>query len=377
MIKILKDKLLLSKENIKSYSREFEVLGVLNPAAMRLHNGKILLYVRVIEKLKKTKDSKYFFSPRFAGKKDLRLKIDKFRKSSVEDHTDFDFTFKNGLKRLTYFSHLRRVVLDESGFRVLKIDKKPSFYGLSSDSELGVEDPRIIKMGEHYYMTYVGLTRNEGVSTNLAVSKDCLNWERKGIIFGEQDKDTVLFPEKINEEYVAFDRPEGGFQFTPPHMWVAYSKDLIHWGELKSIILPKKYSHFTRSGAGPPPIKIHQGWLLFFHAVTKFPAEKGLVADIKRFLGMRVRGENDIYSVWAALLDHKNPERLIAISHSPIIEPKRKEEISFEGKRVVFPTGLVMGKDGKEVILYSGAGDEFVTAKKIRLKDVLATLVKV
>ncbi len=378
MIKILKDRLLIKKEDIKPISKNFEVLGVLNPAAVRLPNKKILLYIRVIEKLKKTRDSKFFLSPRFVGKKDLKMKIDKFRKSLVESHTDFDFSFKNGTKRLTYMSHLRRVLLDETGFKILKIDKKPSFYGIKSDGELGVEDPRITKIGEHYYMTYVGLTRNESISTNIAVSKDCINWERKGIIFGEQDKDTVLFPEKINGEYVVFDRPEGGFQFTPPHMWIACSKDLIHWGELKSIILPRAYSsHFTRSGAGPPPIKLHNGWLLIFHGVTKWKGEKGLIADFKRLFRMHVREENDIYTVWAILLDLKDPTKIISISHSPIIEPKKKEEISFEGKKVVFPTGLVLDKNGEDILLFSGAGDEFVTVKKIKLKDILATLRRV
>ena len=121
---------------------------------------------------------------------------------------------------------------------------RPLFYGLSDDAELGVEDPRITKIGGIYYMTYVGLSRREGISTYLASSKDGLNWERKGIIFGQQDKDVVLFPEAIKGRYVAFDRPEGNFEFSTPHIWIARSKDLIHWGALKAVRLAPKNKNF-------------------------------------------------------------------------------------------------------------------------------------
>mgnify|MGYP001598834938 CR=1 FL=1 len=56
MVRLIKDEILIRPENIKPSSNAFEVLCVLNPAAIRLPNGKILLYVRVMEKLKKVED---------------------------------------------------------------------------------------------------------------------------------------------------------------------------------------------------------------------------------------------------------------------------------------------------------------------------------
>jgi len=374
VVRIRKFKVLIKPEDIKPSSSKFGVLGVLNPGAARLKNGKIVLYVRVIEKLKKHEDSKYYYSPRCVGKDKFHMRLDKFKKSLVDGSSNVDFSFKDKTKRLTYISHLRRVILDESGFKVLKIDKRPSFYGLKWDAELGVEDTRITKIGENYFMTYVGLTRNENISTNLAASNDGLTWFRRGIIFGEQDKDTVLFPEKINEEYVAYDRPEGNFGFSPPHIWVAYSKDMEYWGKLKGINLSEKHTEFSRSGAGPPPIKTDKGWLLIFHAITS-PKNKGFIFKLKKFFGLKVEPGSEVYAVWAALFDLKNPEKLIARSHHPIMIPRGTKSTSYEGKEVVFPTGMVEDNNGKDILLFSGSGDIYTTVHKIRKKDIFKTLI--
>jgi len=108
MIKIKREKLLLKPQDFKPTSSKFEVLGVLNPAAIRLKNGKIMLIVRVTEKLKKIEDDKYCYSPRMIGTNKFELKIDRFKENLIEDKGELDFVFKNGLKRLTFISHFKR-----------------------------------------------------------------------------------------------------------------------------------------------------------------------------------------------------------------------------------------------------------------------------
>ncbi|MBU0894511.1 MAG: hypothetical protein KKF48_00955 [Nanoarchaeota archaeon] len=370
MVKVKKDKLLLGPKDIKPSSNKFEILGVLNPAAVRLKDGRILLYIRVVERLKKTEDSRYFYVPRFAGKNNFKVVIDKFSKSKVTGEDKIAIIFKNDTKRLTFISHFRRVYLDKSGLKILKIEQKPSFFGLKHDGELGVEDPRITKINKKYYMTYVGLSRREGISTYLAESDDVIRWKRLGIIFGEQDKDVVLFPEKIKNKYVCFDRPEGNFEFSTPHIWIAFSPDLIHWGKLDAVNLGGKNKDFSRIGAGPPPIKTEKGWLQIFHAVTK-GVPKGFWISIKKIFGY-VYSDLDDYTIWAALLDKNNPKKLLAKSHLPIIIPKKKYEISFENKKVVFPTGII--QDRKDILLYNGVGDKFVSVKKIKLSEIMKNL---
>lgn len=379
MIKVKKESILVEPKDIKPSSDDFEVIGTINPAAIRLHNGNIMLYVRVIEKLKKSEDERYCYSPRMVGENSFKIKLDKFDKKSIIKKSDVDFSFGDGTKRLKFISHLRRVMLDKKGFKIKSIDKKPSFFGLKWDGELGVEDPRITKINNLYVMTYVSLSRKENVSTSYAISNDCIRWYRRGVIFGEQDKDVVIFPEKVRGEYVAFDRPEGSFQFSLPHIWINYSKDLEHWGESKPLSLFRKGDWDSgKNGAGPPPIKTKEGWLLLYHSVEEKERKITSFLDIiKKALRIK-RQKRMVYNVGAALFDIKNPNKILAKSKQPVIPPlKGYKKESLEHKKVVFPTGLVIEKDNTDLLVYSGEEDLITTAKKVSLSEILDSLKKI
>ena len=380
MIKVKKEKVLITPKMIKPSLPGLEVLGTFNPGAARLPNGDIVLYVRVMEKLAKFEDKKYVYSPRMTGENEFRMKIDRFDKKIVERESELDFVFKDSTKRLTFVSHFRRVVLDKSGFIIKSIDSKPSFYGLKWDGELGVEDSRITKINDLYVMTYVTLSREENISTSYAISNDCLTWYRRGIIFGEQDKDVVMFPEMINNTYVAFDRPEGNFQFSLPHIWISYSENLEFWGEPKSIAISKEGEwDYSRNGAGPPPIKTKDGWLFHYHVVAEYEAVKNLFEGKKIKIGLTDEaGQKYVYSVGAALLDLKNPSKVIARAPCPILIPDRPYEKGiFENKSVVFPTGMLLDENGRDILIFSGGGDVVVSVKQVALKDILDAMKKV
>ncbi len=377
MVKVKRERILIQPKDISPSSEFLEVIGTCNPSAVRDKNGDIVLFVRVIERLKKPNDEKYCYSPLLVGKNKYILKIEKFSKSSIESFSDLDFVFRDGTKRLTFISHLRKVILDSSGFNIQSIDSSPSFFGISSNGELGVEDSRLTKLGPYYYMTYVSLSRTDNISTSLAVSRDLNKWKRLGIIFGEQDKDVVLFPEKIKNKYVIFDRPESNFRFSPPHIWIAYSNDLISWGRMKSISLAKRGEwDYGRTGAGPPPIKTKKGWLFIYHGVLE--AGKSSVVnyiidrmEIRNFISGEIKFEDSIYCAGVALLDLKNPEKILAKSEVPILFPFKNHEIGgYEAKRVIFPTGLVLDENEKDILLYSGAGDNITTVKKISISKI-------
>jgi beta-1,2-mannobiose phosphorylase / 1,2-beta-oligomannan phosphorylase len=383
MVRVKKECILLRPEDINPSSPKLRVIGAFNPAAVRSPDGNIVLYLRVVEELITKKDSKYFYSPRLAGKNKYELRIDKFEKKLVSDSSDLDFVFKDDTKRLTFISHFRRIVLDPSGFKVKSIERAPSFFGLSTDGELGVEDPRITKIDDLYYMTYVGLSRSENISTSLAVSSDLRSWKRLGIIFGEQDKDVVLFPEKIKGDYVAFDRPESSFHFSPPHIWAAYSKDLISWGKLDAVSLTKKGQwDYERSGAGAPPIKTSKGWLLIYHGVMSNTKRKVVDRIVKRMdisetISGALRKRDSLYCGGVALFDLDNPKKLIAKSEVPILFPMKKHEISiYEDKRIIFPTGAVLDRNGRDLLIFSGAGDLVTTVKKVSLSRLFKKLKK-
>ncbi len=354
MLKIEKESLLLSPSDFKPTSKKFEVIGVFNPAALRLKNGKIVLYVRVAEKLINWKKGKYVYSPRSVSNSSYKIKLDKFKESKVKNLSKGDFYFKDGTLRLKFISHFRRVFLDRNGFDIKHIEQKPCFYGVKNDGELGVEDPRVTKIGNNYIMTYVSLSRFDNISSSYALSKDGLHWHRRGIIFRHQNKDVVLFPEKVNGRYVAFNRPEGNFNFSSTHMWISYSKDLEHWGDDKSILLSDNCWDASRVGAGCPPIKTKKGWLEIYHGVhPKYG-----------------------YCIGGALFDKKNPNRLIARGscNEPLLYPRNSYEKKGWMPNVIFPTGIIE-EDGK-ILLYLGGADKFVIVKEIKIDEILKLLNK-
>jgi predicted GH43/DUF377 family glycosyl hydrolase len=80
----------------------------------------------------------------------------------------------------------------------------------------------------------------------------------------------------------------------------------------------------------------------------------------------------EIYCVGVALLDLKDPKRVIARSKVPILLPIKKYEIEgLEEKGVVFPTGLLLDEDNRHILLFSGAGDRYTTIKKISLSKIM------
>ncbi|MEK6855348.1 MAG: hypothetical protein AABX73_03955 [Nanoarchaeota archaeon] len=363
MIEVKEERILITPEDIPPSSSLFEVIGTINPGAIRLPSGEIVLYVRVIERVVKYKDEKYFYAPRFVGENKYKLLLDKFHKKKIVMFSPLDFSFGDGTKRITFTSHLRRVILDQSGLKVKHIDSKPSFFGLSWDGELGVEDPRISKINNLYVMTYVSLSRDANISTSYAISNDCKRWYRRGIIFRHQNKDVVIFPEMMNNQYVGFQRPEGTFQFSPPSIWVSYSKDLEFWGDPHPFHLTgKNLWDSGRVGAGPPPIKTSKGWLFIYHGVIEPKISKQKNLKIKK----RIK-----YEVGAALLDLNDPKKIIAKCEKPILVPRGKyERGTFESKDVVFPTGAVLDLNGRDVLIYSGGGDIVTTVKKISLDSI-------
>jgi len=350
----IEKKLLLTPKDFKPYFKDWRLNGIFNPAAVRSKDNKIILYVRVAERFSSKNKLMY---PVILPGKQRKFEIQKIDNSIFLKKEGNVLYLKNNTVRISNISHFRKVILDSSGLNVLEIEKEPVFFPEEDQEECGVEDPRIVKIKEKYYMTYVGVSIKEGITTSLAVSKNLRNWERKGILFNHENKDVVLFPEKINNEYVALHRPVGMFNFNNPSIWIAYSKDLVYWGKSKCILHPRRDSSWdnVRIGAGCPPIKTKKGWLLIYHGVN-----------------------NKTYSAGALLLDLKEPEKIIGQTpiNKPLFSPDSDNEKNGFVTNVVFPTGIVEDLDKKSVLIYSGAGDKFITVRKILINDILESLEK-
>ncbi len=328
---------LVRPEDIAPSNDEMKVVGTFNPGAISTGNGdEVALFVRVAEAPAESRPG-YRGLPRWDLDKG-GIVIDWVPE---EDLFEVDSRVvqgkKTGLIRLTFVSHLQ-VVMSPDG---LSID---DFSGTRFDpgtpwEVFGVEDPRITKIDERFYITYVAVS-SHGPATALASTTDFKTFERHGIIFPNENKDVVLFPGKVNGRYVAFHRPSGGAAFCRPEMWLAWSDDLIHWGGHEPFMggTLVEWSN-GRIGAGAPPFLTDKGWVGIYHGST----------------APKVEGDVGVYSGGALLLDADDPRRVIAASDGPIMSPGTDFEMGGFVSDVVFPTGIV--ERGDSLLVYYGAAD--------------------
>ncbi|HUR53596.1 MAG TPA: hypothetical protein VMZ71_05675, partial [Gemmataceae bacterium] len=206
-----------------------------------------------------------------------------------------------------------------------------------------------------YYFTYVAGSRH-GPATALASTSDFRTFERHGVIFCPENKDVVLFPEPIGGTFAALHRPVCGQPFTRPEMWVARSPDLIHWGSHTPLPLTGGDWQSGRVGAGPPPIRVPEGWVAIYHG-NRQPTRPGDVGE---------------YVAGALLLDAADPTRVLRQSAEPFLRPEASFEVSGFVPNVVFPTGVV--PDGETLLVYCGSADAVTSVVEFDRAELLNRL---
>ncbi|MBQ7643067.1 MAG: glycosidase [Clostridia bacterium] len=269
---------------------------------------------------------------------------------------------------------------------------KPVFFGSPFEADGGcVEDPRIVKLGDMYYMTYAARCYApgqywlepwvEGVSkppmyldsrdvhgeelplmakknitvTYLAVTKDFINYKKLGR-FTEpsiDDRDVLIFPEKINGKYVIITRPKfKDAAVKMPSIWITFTDDLMEYRKPELLMTGEEWWETQRIGGGTPPIKTEYGWFMLYHGVD----DKGIYRD------------------GAVLLDLNDPRKIIARTKDFLMEPDQPFE--FEGfyEGCVFPTGTVV-KDGT-LFVYYGCADKYIGLATANFDELLKYLIE-
>jgi len=208
----------------------------------------------------------------------------------------------------------------------------------------GVEDPRLVKIGETYYLTYTGYNKKDA-QLCLAISKDLIHWERKGVILpaykGKWNvgwtKSGVIVPEKIDGKYWMYWL--GSSADKTDQMGLAYSTDLIHWTEaLDTPVLPRRPGQFDSHVVepGPPPILTPKGIVLIYNG-----------AD-----------DRHVYRTGVAVFDRKDPRKVVSRTDDPIFAPEMEWEKAGQVPNVVFVEGMV--RQGNRFLFYYGGADKYV-----------------
>lgn len=324
------------------------VVGVFNPGAESFGDG-VALVARVVEQVVEERAG-YLSSPRYD---DAGLTVDWLKQEDCDCSDPRVYVSRaDASVRLRFVSHLR-VFISKDGRSVAPDTPAVTILPEGPYESFGIEDPRITKIGATYYITYVGVSPH-GVCTRLMSTTDFTQFHRHGTIFCPDNKDVVLFPEKILAEYVALHRPMPSMRFSPPQVWLARSPDLLHWGNHQRLLGGDNAAdHRDRVGGGTPPIRTDRGWLTLYHGSDKKPGQTGA----------------GVYTASAMILDTDNPARIIARSKGPVMRPEAPFERSGFVDNVVFPTAMLR-REGL-LFVYYGAADECLAVCGFDVQDVL------
>jgi predicted GH43/DUF377 family glycosyl hydrolase/glycosyltransferase involved in cell wall biosynthesis len=250
---------------------------------------------------------------------------------------------------LTHTSHLR-VARSGDGER-FEVERVPALLPVTELEAYGVEDPRVTEIDGVFHITYVSVSRL-GITTSTLTTTDFRTFERGSVILPPDQKDVVLFPERVQGRYLAFTRPMPGSFSRVLGIWLAESPDLEHWGRHRPIALPRpgKWDE-ARIGASLSPFRVDAGWLEIYHAADR----------------------TNRYGMGAMLLDADDPSRVLARSPRPLLAPELDYERSGFLHDVVFPSGHV-SLDAGRIRVYYGAADSNLAAADFSVDDILAHL---
>ena len=257
------------------------------------------------------------------------------------------------------------IALSSDGEQIDEIWDRSAISREEPYEEWGVEDARVTWLEEErrYAITYTGYSP-AGPRVCLITTDDILapeRYRRHGPRIAGENKNCVIFPEKVDGEYVILHRP------MPRIVCVRVPSLESSWPVTGVTLVGPRPGTWrsSRVGAGAPPIRTSIGWLFPFHGATAIE-------------------EGNIYTMGWCVLDLKNPNKVLYVSDSPALAPDAPYEIEHRvvpqvdpanfitGIRVVFPQGLV--ERGDDLFVYYGAADVSIGGARVRKQALIASL---
>ena len=273
---------------------------------------------------------------------------------------------------LQYVSRLGHAIFDLR-LNLVHRSERPVFNPDLRLWEMAIEDPRLVEIDGEIYMTYVttptpapppairmklGLPKPKLAYSRCAVARirglRFKEFERLGTVtpYDAEERNTVLFPEKIDGRFAALHRPANwigeGYSVDRPSIWISFLDEIPGvMYDHRVVMKPEEDWESFKAGAGPPPIKTEKGWLLIYHGV-----------DYEM-----------TYRAGAALLDLEKPWIVISRTSKPVLEPEMSYERCGDVPNVVFPTGAVV--IGDKLLVFYGGADKFCCAAHARIDELL------
>ena len=242
-----------------------------------------------------------------------------------------------------------------------EIDPEANFH---PEGIIKPEDPRLIVVEGRVYVTFADNTP-QGLRGGIAVTDDFKNYEVLSLS-APDNRNMVLFPEKINGKFARLERPfpvYGRREKEAFETWFSDSPDCRYWGNTQLVL---KYDDVPfcnrKNGPAGQPIKTDKGWLTLFHATHYDPDAV--------YPTWRDENWHKLYCVGIMMLDLKNPAKIVGISRDPLMVPEAPYEVEGYRSSTLFPCATLLEDDGT-VRIYYGACDTVVALATAKLDDLI------
>jgi len=200
-------------------------------------------------------------------------------------------------------------------------------------------DPRLVKIDDEYFIMWCTSISNQP-TIGLGKTKDFKTFVRLENAFLPHNRNGVLFPRKINGNYVLLSRPSDAGHTPFGDIFLSESPDMKYWGKHRKVMGRGDGWESLKIGAGPIPIETDEGWLMIYHGVI-----------------MTCNGY--VYSIGSALLDLENPSKVLYRANNYLLHPEAPYETTGFVPNVCFPCATLCDAPSGRLAIYYGCADTY------------------
>jgi len=212
-------------------------------------------------------------------------------------------------------------------------------------------DPRLVKIEDTYYTMWC--QDFYGASIGMAKTTDFKTFTRLDNPFLPFNRNAVLFPRKVNGNYLMLSRPSDSGHTPFGDVFLSESKDLEYWGKHKHVMSTTgNWWEALKIGGGAAPIETTEGWLMFYH---------GVVNTCNGY----------VYSIGGAILDIDNPSIVKYRCKNFLLTPQEWYEERGFVPNVVFPCATIHDSATGRIAVYYGAADSYVGLAFTRVEEIV------
>lgn len=213
-------------------------------------------------------------------------------------------------------------------------------------------DPRLVKVEDVYYIIWC--TDFYGAAIGVARTTDFESFVRLENPFLPFNRNGVLFPRKLNGNFVMLSRPSDSGHTPFGDVFLSESPDFVYWGKHRHVMSKggQGWWQSVKIGGGPAPLETSEGWLMFYHGVTG--TCNGLV-----------------YSMGAVILDKDEPSKVKYRSSTYVLTPEEWYEERGFVPNVVFPCATLTDAETGRIAIYYGAADTYVGVAYTTVQEII------